>query len=278
MLGVEPQWVHGLPDDVSFEMPNTGGVTVTPIEANHCPGSSLFLFEGPQTVHAGDSTIRSPFVGSKRVFRYLHCGDFRACPKHVLHPAVARARIDVCYLDTTYLNPKYCFPPQPLVIAACATLARKTVVGISPTAPALEELKPEIKTWVTQSNSSDVDIKPIIDESTPEILPGAYDPHGAAVLNAEKSKAMLQGWLVKKDTEDTKVGIVDEKPKGRTLVVMGTYSIGKERIVKGKFPACLTYSTMLTKQPLLKHSEPQYTVIRERRALFSAKLIRSCTH
>jgi DNA cross-link repair 1A protein len=52
MLGVEPQWVvsvpethrvcfayvpqHGLPDNVPFEMPNTGGVTVTPIEANHC--------------------------------------------------------------------------------------------------------------------------------------------------------------------------------------------------------------------------------------------------
>jgi hypothetical protein len=28
---------------------------------------------------------------------------------------------------------------------------------------------------------------------------------------------------------------VKPKPKGRTLVVMGTYSIGKERIVKGEF-------------------------------------------
>lgn len=64
-------------------------------------------------------------MGSKRVFRYLHCGDFRACPKHILHPAVARGKLDTIYLDTTYLNPQYCFPPQPLVIRACAELARK---------------------------------------------------------------------------------------------------------------------------------------------------------
>lgn len=27
---------HGLEEDVPFEMPNTGGVKVTVIEANHC--------------------------------------------------------------------------------------------------------------------------------------------------------------------------------------------------------------------------------------------------
>jgi DNA cross-link repair 1A protein len=39
----------------------------------------LFLFEGRQTVNAGDSVgFKSPYVGGKRVWRYLHCGDFRA--------------------------------------------------------------------------------------------------------------------------------------------------------------------------------------------------------
>lgn len=47
------------------------------------------------------------------------------CPKHILHPEVAKAKLDTVYLDTTYLNPQYCFPPQPLVIQACAELARK---------------------------------------------------------------------------------------------------------------------------------------------------------
>jgi hypothetical protein len=70
------------------------------------PGSCLFLFEGRQTVNAGDSAYKSSFVGSERVFRYLHCGDFRASPQHVMHPAVHGKRIDHVYLDTTYLDPK----------------------------------------------------------------------------------------------------------------------------------------------------------------------------
>jgi DNA cross-link repair 1A protein len=108
MLKVDPKWVHPLPMDTPSIIPNTNGVTVTLIEANHCPGSCLFFFEGTQSVDAGDSTFKSPFVGSSRIFRYLHCGDFRASPQHVLHPAVKGKRIDHVYLDTTYLDPKVC--------------------------------------------------------------------------------------------------------------------------------------------------------------------------
>ncbi|KAK1228471.1 DNA cross-link repair protein PSO2/SNM1 [Marasmius sp. AFHP31] len=125
MLKVDPKWVHPIPMDVPTVIPNTGGVHVTLIEANHCPGSSLFFFEGKQTVNAGDSNFKSSYVGSDRTFRYLHCGDFRASPRHVFHPAVRGKKIDHVYLDTTYLDPKYTFPPQPLVISACAELAAR---------------------------------------------------------------------------------------------------------------------------------------------------------
>ncbi|KAJ9093573.1 hypothetical protein QFC19_008302 [Naganishia cerealis] len=214
MLGVDEKWVHGLPWDTPYELPGTGGVKVTVLEANHCPGSSLFLFEGKQTVNAGDSTIKSPYVGGKRIWRYLHCGDFRACPEMVLHPAIKDKKLDVVYLDTTYLNPQYCFPPQPLVIAACANLAKRTVLGTG-TSDA-----PEVK----MENGEEPDIKPYLEGQ-------------ADAGMQEKGKRLMQDWLVKQE-EEVKAETggtngTEPKKRGRTLVIMGTYSIGKERIVKG---------------------------------------------
>ncbi|KJA28191.1 hypothetical protein HYPSUDRAFT_129633 [Hypholoma sublateritium FD-334 SS-4] len=174
MLSVEKKWVHPLPMDTPTIIPNTNGVTVTLIEANHCPGSCLFFYEGRQTVNAGDSTYKSASVGSQKVFRYLHCGDFRASPRHVLHPAVKDKVIDHVYLDTTYLDPKYTFPPQPLVISACAELAKRLHDGQS-----TDEKNSTMLSWVS-----------------------SFDSKGKG------------------------------KERARPLFVVGTYSIGKERIVK----------------------------------------------
>ncbi|EIN09596.1 DRMBL-domain-containing protein [Punctularia strigosozonata HHB-11173 SS5] len=196
MLGVDRKWVHFLPFDQETTIPNTGGVKVTLLDANHCPGSCLFLFEGPQTVNAGDSNYNSPFVPSNstfkatkqaRMFRYLHCGDFRASPRHVNHPAVKGKKIDVVYLDTTYLDLKYCFPPQKLVIDACAELARRKVFG-----------------------------EP--DQST-----------------SEKFKAglgMVTSWVTVQPKRENDGTHVPKAGENRILVIVGTYSIGKERVVK----------------------------------------------
>ncbi|KDR80637.1 hypothetical protein GALMADRAFT_240985 [Galerina marginata CBS 339.88] len=174
MLSVDRKWVHPLPMDVPSLIPNTDGVTVTLIEANHCPGSCLFFFEGRQTINAGDSTFKSSFIGSSKTFRYLHCGDFRASPKHILHPAVKGKAIDHVYLDTTYLDPKYTFPPQPMVISACAELTRRIVHG-----QLTKDKKSTVLAWMT-----------------------TVDPKGKA------------------------------KEQSKILIVIGTYSIGKERIAK----------------------------------------------
>ncbi|KAF8659851.1 hypothetical protein AX16_001736 [Volvariella volvacea WC 439] len=177
MLNVDKKWVHPLLMDTPTLIPDTNGVFVTPIEANHCPGSCIFLFEGPQSVNAGDSTFKSPFISSSRTFRYLHCGDFRASPQHVLHPAIKGKKIDHVYLDTTYLDPKYTFPPQPLVISACAELAQRIANG-RPTS------------------------------GKPSLMDGWISSLRPAILEKVFSKPNC------------------------VLFVIGTYSIGKERIVK----------------------------------------------
>ncbi|GAC76834.1 predicted hydrolase involved in interstrand cross-link repair [Moesziomyces antarcticus T-34] len=126
-LGVDPQWLRPLPMEVAVPIPDSGGVQVTCIEANHCPGSCLFLFEGPQTAQLLSRSHASPHIGTRRIFRYLHCGDFRASPVHTSHPSIAGKKLDIIYLDTTYCNPRYCFPAQDQVIEACAELVRRLV-------------------------------------------------------------------------------------------------------------------------------------------------------
>ncbi|KAI0306093.1 DNA repair metallo-beta-lactamase-domain-containing protein [Multifurca ochricompacta] len=105
------------------------------------------LLRGPQTVDAGDSTYKSSHVGSTRIFRYLHCGDFRA------------KRIDIIYLDTTYLNPRYLFPAQTQVISACAELAKRLVSGQG---MAPEDNKGSVSNWITLVPKSETkgDAKP----------------------------------------------------------------------------------------------------------------------
>jgi DNA cross-link repair 1A protein len=85
------------------------GIDVTLIEANQfvleyteltipsCPGSVLFLFEKK--------------IG-RRDFRILHCGDFRASPAHIHHPAIRGKYMDIVYLDTTYLK----YPPLRIIV------------------------------------------------------------------------------------------------------------------------------------------------------------------
>lgn len=189
-LRTAARWVVELDFDTPFDVPGTGA-TVTMIAANHCPGSSLFLFQKP---FRGGSTRR-----------ILHCGDFRACPGHLTHPLLRPDVVDaitgkrrqqtihMCYLDTTYLNPRYSFPRQDDVINACAELCA--------------------------SMSPDVDSDD-----------GAWDPSTAA---GEASQTMSNFFRGNKPSEASSREVPVARPKRlgqRLLVVCGTYSIGKERI------------------------------------------------
>jgi DNA cross-link repair 1A protein len=198
-LKVDPQWVVDLEFEKKVEIPNTQGVYITMIPANHCPGSSLFLFE--KTVGRG---------ANPKVIRILHCGDFRACPAHVNHPLLrpdivdaisGKTRqqiIDTCYLDTTYLTPKYAFPSQDDVISSCADMC----VSLS------KEIPDSNDNWER-----------------------AKLERAGSGMAKFLEKGSTYNEIVLKKEEDTE----DVKPtkRGRLLVIIGTYSIGKERICLG---------------------------------------------
>ncbi|KAK9454109.1 beta-lactamase-like protein [Dipodascopsis uninucleata] len=150
-LRVNPQYIIQLPLNQRTLISN---FYVTLIDANHCPGSVLFLFE----------------CGNLRV---LHTGDFRAAPAHILHPSIFSKPLDAIYLDTTYLNPKYSFPHQADVVSSCAE--------------------------ITHSLSRDSSF--------------AYK-----LLN--QSRSVISS-------------VADPLSSQRLLIIVGTYSIGKERMALG---------------------------------------------
>ena len=202
-LRVAEKWLVPLEFEKKVEVPNTKGVFVTMIPANHCPGSSLYLFE---------KVISKNKDGSPKLNRILHCGDFRACPAHIHHPLLRpdvidtvtsqsrQQTIDTCYLDTTYLTPKYAFPSQHDVISACAQMCVSLSKEAIDSNDAWEKVQAE--------RAGDVMTK-FLEQGSDELSP----------IKKEKDSG-----------EDE-----DQKPRtrGRLLVVIGTYSIGKERICLG---------------------------------------------
>lgn len=219
-LRVDPKFVVSLDFEQTVEVPGTRGVQVTMISANHCPGSSLFLFE---------KVVGKKMNGEPRLQRILHCGDFRACKMHVEHPLLMpevrdavtdkgkEQKIDVCYLDTTYLNPKYAFPSQKEVIKACADMC----VCLSKDTPdendGWEQMKRQragegMTKFIRKESTSEIKLEPAEDDSAVNDMKVEPNPHASQqILSSIKEK----------------------KGRGRLLVVVGTYSIGKERICVG---------------------------------------------
>ncbi|KAH9496897.1 DNA cross-link repair 1A protein [Bulinus truncatus] len=94
-LGIDNKWINRLP---LWQPCQIAGITLTLMEANHCPGAVIILFEIP---------------GGKKI---LHTGDFRACIEMEQYKMLQNVTISELYLDTTYCDPSYAFPPQIEVI------------------------------------------------------------------------------------------------------------------------------------------------------------------
>lgn len=69
-------------------------VRITPMDANHCPGALLFLFQFPDGRNV------------------LHTGDFRANERMIEQLTRWNIKLDLVYLDTTYLSSKRRMPSQ----------------------------------------------------------------------------------------------------------------------------------------------------------------------
>ncbi|SAL99016.1 hypothetical protein [Absidia glauca] len=175
-LQVDEGYLSVLPmNEPTFVLPT---IKVTLIDANHCPGSVLFVFD----IQHSDATWT----------RHLHTGDFRANPEMCLHPLLRQPdnpTIDTLYLDTTYLNAKYGFPAQEECIQA-ACRAVESHIGIQDDA----RPKTALDRWVGQSAPP----SPKITQSS------AFDALMTGSKVANRSKGLL--------------------------VVVGTYSIGKEKV------------------------------------------------
>ena len=85
-------------------------VEVVLLDANHCPGSVMFLFRLPTGLSI------------------LHVGDFRADASMEKLPVLNLRTIDHIYLDTTYCDEQFDFPPQSQVLQYVRQLVRENVV------------------------------------------------------------------------------------------------------------------------------------------------------
>ncbi|XP_019711470.1 5' exonuclease Apollo-like [Hippocampus comes] len=95
---VKEKWIHPLEIGDSYLLPlddiGKENMTVTLIDANHCPGAVMFLFEG--------------YFGT-----ILYTGDFRYSPSMLRELClVTNAVIDVLYMDDTNCDPTRSIPSR----------------------------------------------------------------------------------------------------------------------------------------------------------------------
>eukprot|EP00775_Hariotina_reticulata_P012755 gene12755-12884_t len=98
------------------------GVTVTAIDANHCPGALMLLFEVPNQA----DSVRAGLASD--VTRILHTGDCRWRDELWSGSCLAHKPVDILMLDTTYAIPRYTFPPQEQAIQMMVQVMREALV------------------------------------------------------------------------------------------------------------------------------------------------------
>ncbi|XP_018521637.1 5' exonuclease Apollo isoform X1 [Lates calcarifer] len=184
-LQVKEQWIHPLElgepyllplDDIGKEK-----LTVTLIDANHCPGAVMFLFEG--------------YFGS-----ILHTGDFRYAPSMLREPCLrTNTTIDVLYLDNTNCDPNRTLPSRQRATQQIKEIIRShpnhnVVIGLYALGKEslLLELAMEFKTWIEVSfeRMETLKVLELPDVFTTDLGAGRI----RVVMQSEISSAALYQW------------------------------------------------------------------------------------
>jgi len=101
---VSPKYIKTYELNEPFYVNN---IRCTFYDANHCPGAVIILFE----------------ITSNSM-RYLHTGDFRACPEMEQIYDLKNGPIDCCFLDTTFCDATKTFPSQKEVLENTVSVCR----------------------------------------------------------------------------------------------------------------------------------------------------------
>jgi hypothetical protein len=179
-----------------------------------------------------------------KIKRYLHTGDFRACPRQVLHSAIAQPQnppVDILYLDTTYLDPQYCFPAQEQVVNAVVKLVRKAVIR--------GELIPmkrnncQGKNKQAQLDKSQLALDKWFKKTPPDSFKLEQSENVTKVMDVVYSNSCVKEDVDLQNDESNENIDIDEMKlkKSKILIVIGTYLIGKEKIFFCKFSTLNLY-------------------------------------
>ena len=134
-LGVPKQYIHPLPLHTptiiaSSHSPNGNqAITVTLLNANHCPGAIMFLFEvGTRVIlHVGDFRWNYHIMSQQTPLRPF-CRVPWANIQQQQQPVHLR-RIDDLFLDTTYCDAQYCLPTQAECIHAVIDVVQQEILN-----------------------------------------------------------------------------------------------------------------------------------------------------
>lgn len=121
---MKEQWIHPLELDEPYKLPlddiGKETMTVTLIDANHCPGSAMFLFQG----YFGSILYTGQYMDTQRRLHLIlflftmnkfdfFAGDFRYTPSMLREPCLrTNITIDVLYLDNTNCDPNRTIPSR----------------------------------------------------------------------------------------------------------------------------------------------------------------------